>query len=119
MTTTKEFTMSAFRQLVHRARTNTTSLRAAHVVAMSVVSLAIVAGFGVGQSLAYQRWIATLLRDAAAMSPELRRRLESFLDRADEAMSSKDEPPLTNDDDTEPKMRSSRCVAPLGAGRAV
>ena len=86
------------------------------------------AGFGFGQSLAYQEWIHMLLmRDAAmlratanastmdkeeegsAMPAELQHRLESFLDLAEEAMSSKDKSAdVTGDDDTEPQLRPSR-----------
>lgn len=118
--------MSVIQQLVHRTHAATSTLRAAHFVAVAVISLALVAGFGVGQSLAYQQWINMLLMRDTAMPPaaasplakdeagsalpaELRHGLESFLDLAEEALSSKDKPAdVTGDDDTAPQLRPSR-----------
>ena len=112
--------MSVIRQLVYRTHAATSTLRATHFVAIGMFALALVAGFGVGQTLAYQQWINVLLMRVAAMlrasaSPiakdeggsalpaELRHRLESFLDIAEEVLSAKDKPAeVTSDDDTEP-----------------
>jgi hypothetical protein len=101
--------------------------RATYFVAITMIMFAMVAGFGVGQSLAYQRWINVLVTDAAmsrvatgsveksqeptAMSAKLRRRLEAFLDLVEAAVISSDESDeATIDDDTEESVltRTSR-----------
>jgi hypothetical protein len=47
--------------------------------------------------------------EGSALPTELQHRLESFLDLAEEAMSSKDKSAdVTGDDDTEPHLRPSR-----------
>ena len=55
--------MSVIQKLVHRTRAAASTVRAAHFVALAVISLALVAGFGVGLSLRRNR------RDVEAAAP--------------------------------------------------